>query len=139
MDVDADATPAWVDYGVDQVVVEKWVRRTWGDKVFESIEERTLRIVEEALELSQAEAHDKKEIREKLHLLVDRVFDKKPGEPYQELGGLIVTTLAYCAAKEVRLDKAAQTEIDRVHGFDREHFLKRQQEKIDAGVTARPE
>jgi hypothetical protein len=131
--------PAWADYGLDQIVVEKWVRRAWGDKVFDSIEERVLRLSEEALELAQAETHDKTLMRAKLHKLVDRVFDRKPGDPPQELGGVGVCLLAYCAAKEVRLDNAVRTEIDRVLGFDREHFIKRQLEKAEAGLGESPQ
>jgi NTP pyrophosphatase (non-canonical NTP hydrolase) len=134
--VDHDATPAWADYGLDQLVVEKWVRRSWGDKVFDSIEERVLRLAEEAIELAQAEAKNKPGMQAKLHKLIDSKFAKKTGDVMQELGGVGVCLLAYCAAKEVRLDTAVRREIDRVLGFDREHFVTRQQEKAEEGVTA---
>ena len=134
--VDED-NPAWVHYGLDQALVEKFVRVKFTDKVFESVEERCLRLVEEAIELTQAALPNRqKEVCGKLEMLIKRVFDRPPGDPEQELGGVIVTLLAYCALKEVRLDSAARHEIDRISGFDREHFELRQKDKQLAGVTA---
>ena len=72
------------------------------------------------------------------HKLVDAVFDKAKGEQNQEAGGVIVTLLAYCAAKGLRLDKLADDEIARIQKLPVEHFRKRQQAKADAGVAAPP-
>jgi hypothetical protein len=133
-----DETPTWISYGGDQAVVEQWVRTRFGDKVFESLEERALRVLEEGVELFDSEAKDREAARAKAHKLVDAVFDKAKGEQNQEAGGVIVTLLAYCAAKGLRLDKLADDEIARIQKLPVEHFRKRQQAKADAGVAAPP-
>ena len=136
---DDDNSPDWKGYGVDQAVTEQWVRTRFGDKVFESIEERTARICEEANELHQAEARDKVKARAVAHAIVDRVFDKASGVVEQEVGGVIVTTLAYCAAKGMRLDVLAGKEIARVMQDDPKKFKDKQAAKADLGIAMRPE
>ena len=109
------------------------------DKVFEAIEERTARVLEEAIELFDSEHRDREAARAQAHKMVDHVFDHAKGEVNQEAGGLIVTLLAYCGAKGVRLDKLADDEIARVMKMSKEHFVKRQQTKAAAGVAMLPE
>ena len=104
-----------------------------------SIEERTARICEEANELHQAEARDKVKARAVAHAIVDRVFDKASGAVEQEVGGVIVTTLAYCAAKGMRLDVLAGKEIARVMQDDPKKFRDKQAAKADLGIAMRPE
>ena len=134
-----DETPAWMNYGSDQAAVEAFVRTRWGDKIYDSLEERTARILEEAIELFDAEHKDRDAARAQAHKMVDHVFDHAKGEVNQEAGGLIVTFLAYCGAKGVRLDKLADDEIARVMKMSKEHFVKRQQTKAVAGVAIPPE
>ncbi len=31
-----DKMPDWKGYGIDQAVVERWIRKTFGDKIFET-------------------------------------------------------------------------------------------------------
>jgi hypothetical protein len=99
---DEEKSPDWKGYGIDQVVVEQWVRTTFGDKMFESKEERAARVLEEAVELYQVFGPGN---RAKAHKIVDMVFDKKVGELHNELGGLIVTLLAVCGNEGRRLCK----------------------------------
>jgi hypothetical protein len=130
-----DETPTWLSYGSDQTAIELFVRTRFGDKVFEAIEERTARVLEEAIELFDAEHRDRDAARAQAHKMVDHVFDQAKGEGNQEAGGLIVTLLAYCGAKGVRMDKLADAEIARVLKLSKEHFVKRQQAKAAAGVA----
>ena len=134
-----DKSPDWKGYGVDQIAVEAWVRSRFSDKVFENVDERTRRIVEEAVELQQAEARDQIKARAETHAIVDRVFDRAKGEIKQEVGGVIVTLLAYCALKEFRLDTLAGTEITRIMTTDPKVFKDKQNAKADLGVAKCPE
>jgi hypothetical protein len=134
-----DDTPNWLGYGSDQVEVEKFVRTNFGDKCFDDLEERTARVLEEAIELYDAEHKKRDAARAAAHKLVDHVFDQRKGSVNQELGGLTITALAYCAAKGVRMDKAAETEIRRVLSLSKEHFRKNQQAKASAGVALPPD
>ena len=120
--LDQDIKEAWPNYGVDQAVVEGWVRRTWGDAVMDSVEERVLRALEEQIELYQAEMIHNPEAEEKAHALVRHVFGRPPGKPEQEVGGVMVTMMAYAACRGVRLDELARREIDRIIAGDREAF-----------------
>ena len=126
---------AWGSYGLDQAVVEGWVRRTFGDKIMDNPKERATRVLEEALELSQAMDVPREEVLR----LVAVIYDHPVGEVPQEIGGLIVTLLALCAHRGVRLDDLAQREIARITLKDREDFRKRQDAKADLGVADRPE
>lgn len=77
----------------------RWLRLCFGQSK-DNLGERTLRIAEEALELAQAElVADGKNPRKLLHALVDQVCDKPVGEPFQELGGVMVTLGAYVMVK----------------------------------------
>ena len=134
-----DETPAWLTYGLDQAEVELWARSRFGDVVFESLSERALRVMEEGIELFDAETKDREAARQAAHKLVDVIFDKKKGDQNQEAGGCIVTLLAYCAARGARLDKLARDEIARIHALPSEHFKKRQVEKAALGAALRPE
>ena len=134
-----DETPVWLSYGTDQAAVEMFVRTRWNDKVFDSLEERTMRLMEEAIELFDAEHRDRDAARAQAHKMVDVVFDNARGDQNQEAGGVIVTLLAYCAAKGLRLDNLANTEIQRVMLLSKDHFKKRQQAKADAGVALPPD
>ena len=134
-----DETPSWFSYGADQAAVEQWVRTRFNDKVFDSLEERTLRVMEEAIELFDSEHKDREAARAQAHRLVDEVFNRPKGDQNQEAGGVVVTFLAYCAAKGVRADTLANAEINRIHKMPREHFKKRQLAKAEAGVALPPD
>ena len=67
------------------------------------------------------------------------VFDKPKGESRQELGGVIVTVLAYCANKELRLDEIASQEMARLNSADAQKMKAKHKTKVDLGVSIRPE
>ena len=133
---DEEKSPDWKGYGIDQAVVEQWVRTTFGDKMFESKEERAARVLEEAVELYQVFAPGN---RAKAHKIVDMVFDKKVGELHNETGGLIVTLLAVCCNEGLRLDEMANKEITRIKSLPGDGFRKKQRDKADLGVSMRAE
>jgi len=92
--------------------------------------ERVMRVLEEALELAQAEGVTSEEA----HRLTEYVFGRPLGDPLQELGGVRLTLLGYAAARGVSADEAELTELQRVLSKDPEHFRRRNAEKKAAGV-----
>ena len=136
---DDENGPDWRGYGVAQAVVKQWVRTRFNDKIMDSIDERVRRVAEEAIELMQAESRDKALAREEAHKLVDRVFDNPPGKPEQESGGVIVTMLAYCAARNLRFDKLAGIEITRIMESEPQTSGYKHNLKVDPRIALRPE
>ena len=132
---DEERSPGWDAYGLDQVVVEGWVRRTFGDKLMDNPVERGRRVLEEAIELFQTSGGSVEEAA----AIVKTVFGKPKGRLEQEVGGVIVTLLALCAHHGLRLDDVAKIEIERILSKDREDFRRKQAAKADLGIADRPE
>lgn len=115
-----------------QEAVLRWATSTFGVPAL-SIEERISRLLEEAIELAQAEGFSP----ERAHALIDHVYTKAPGEPVQEAGGVGVTLLAYCATAMFSADEAEALEFGRVLAIAPSHFRQRQNVKADNGVAVR--
>jgi hypothetical protein len=90
---------------------------------------RALRLLEESAEFGQAIGMT----REKAHQLIDYVFSRKAGEPYQELGGVGMCWIVACTAMGFDPSNVALTEIQRIESKPTEHFAKRNQDKNDLG------
>jgi hypothetical protein len=73
--------------------------------------ERARRFFEEATELAQAAGMS----REDAHRLVDYTYDKEPGDPFQEVGGVMVTLVVLAERLNINTYIAGWTEIDRCH------------------------
>lgn len=90
--------------------VSAWMQACFGETISADRAERNHRFLEEALELvqacgcSQAEAHQ----------LVDYVFGRPAGEAGQEVGGVMITLAALCAAHDLDLTTCAEEELSRI-------------------------
>lgn len=113
-----------------QKILWNWLQSVFGD-LATSKEERVARLLEEAIELAQAESFP----IEKISQLVDYVYSRPPGEPFQEVGGLSVTLLAYCQCVGISAYTAEDTELFRIYTHSAEHFRERQTRKAEAGVA----
>lgn len=102
-----------------------WCVECFGQEITHDVTERNHRFLEEALELVQATGATKSES----HQLVDYVFNRDIGEVNQELGGVMVTLAALSNAIGLRMEKAADTEVQRLWG---------KIEKIRAKQAAKP-
>lgn len=89
---------------------DEWMRTCFTDEITDDPKERNRRFLEEALELVQALNMSRYEA----HFMVDYVFDRDKGEPFQEVGGSILTLAALCTANKIDLMNAAETELARV-------------------------
>ena len=114
-----------------QVGVHHWCVAAFGDDHARSIEQRGIRMVEEAIEAAQA-AGCKPEM---VHKLVDFIFAKEPGNLAQEIGGVGVTLLALAQAATVDADAEESREFARVLSLPLEHFAKRNAVKNEAGFN----
>jgi hypothetical protein len=109
----------------------RWTRETFGDAVFNG-RERALRFLEEAIELVQAEGLTAADVAR----VLDHVYAKPPGEIRQEIGGVGITLLGYCAAKGVSADDSECAEAARVFAVDPAYFRQRHDAKARAGIAA---
>lgn len=113
-----------------QEQVRDWVVRCWGDGAV-SVNERVERFLEEAFELAQAEGI----LWPRLHQISCKVYDKEPGEPSQEVGGIGTTLLAYCAAKGISADECERRELTRILNKPVDHFRARHAAKVQSGLA----
>lgn len=91
--------------------VASWAIACFGVERAEDSRERNFRFIEEALELVQANGCTKEEAQR----ILEYVYNRPPGELYQEVGGVAVTLAALCAAARVDLQINAEREIARCH------------------------
>ena len=87
-----------------------WLLQTFGDKVAFNIATRNSRFLEESLELVQSTGL----CAEEAHMLVDWVFNRPTGEPFQEVGGVMVTLAALCLANDLDMYENGEKELDRI-------------------------
>lgn len=117
-----------------QVRATTWCRRAFGDEVVDSLHERAARILEEAVELYQAEGGNLSFAQN----IVEKVFSRPVGEPAQELAGVMVTTAIYAEVKHLSRSDLEMMEIVRVENMlaaNPEHFRRRHAEKQTLGMS----
>jgi hypothetical protein len=90
--------------------VETWMWKCFGQRIARDVLERCFRFYEEATELVQANGMT----REDAHLLVDYVYDRPKGEPYQETGGVMITLAALSSSTRIDMMAAGDDELARV-------------------------
>ncbi len=93
-----------------QSEVLPWLLKCFGEKISNDVTERNHRFLEEALELVQSCGCSASEA----HQLVDYVFSRPIGDPYQETGGVMVTLAAHGLAIGVDIHKAGSAELTRI-------------------------
>lgn len=113
-----------------QSEVGTWILRCFGWDVAMNRRERVSRLLEEAVELAQAENLPIAEADR----ILRHVYAKPPGDPAQEVGGVSITLLGYCAAAGLSADQCEYLELHRVLSLPPDHFRKRQNAKALAGV-----
>ncbi len=90
--------------------VKPWLLECFGAEISGDRMERNHRFLEEALELVQACGCTEIEA----HQLVVYVFGRPVGEPYQEVGGVMVTLAALCLAHGMDMHADGETELARI-------------------------
>lgn len=112
--------------------IAAWVRGTFGEEHAANAPERSIRTVEEALELAQACGVDV----ETLHRLVAYVFSRPVGTVEQEVAGCMVTLYATASAAGVDADAAFEVELARIHRPEIVERCRRRQSEKRAALIA---
>lgn len=92
-----------------QDCTEQWLTHCFGAEVLDDVQERNDRFLEEALELYQANGGSVRDASR----LIKYVFSRPRGEPFQEVGGVMLTLMGLCSALKMHLSRAARTELVR--------------------------
>jgi hypothetical protein len=108
-----------------------WVRSRLGEKALMDRQERAARLVEEAIELAQAEGVP--EIR--IVNVARRVYDRPVGEVEQEIGGIGVCLLAYCHASGFNFVTLTDREVTRIEKVPVEVSRAKHNAKVRAGTA----
>lgn len=93
-----------------QQEVRKWAVECFGELIANDKSERSHRFLEESIELVQALGCSQQEA----HQLVDYVYSRPSGEPLQEVGGVMTTLAALCAANMLDMEYAGDIELKRI-------------------------
>lgn len=88
-----------------------WLLKCFGSEIAKDILERNDRFIEESLELAQSLNYS----ADRAHALVDYVFNRDKGEPFQEVGGVMVTLAALCSATGLNMALDGETEFARIN------------------------
>lgn len=92
-------------------LAESWSRQVFGDQLWKlNPRIRTLRLLEEVLELAQANGVTPKQAAA-VHA---QVFSRPVGEPEKELGGVMITLACYCSTARADPEAAFLTEFGRI-------------------------
>lgn len=117
-----------------QRLVGEWCERCFGEEVASDPKERARRVLEEAIELAQAEGIAASFVQS----LTDHVYSRPPGNPAQEAGGVSVCLLAYCRAKYWNADDVEENELARILDKPPQEFEARQRVKSLVGLAKAP-
>lgn len=104
-----EGDPAETEAGF-QDRVGTWLLECFGPEVAGDITERGDRFLEEVLEILQAHGYDPGRVAP----LVAYVFGRAVGEPFQEMGGVMVTLAAFGHAAGIDMNQAGEAELARI-------------------------
>lgn len=107
--------------------VLNWLMDCFSQQVCRDTTERNHRFLEEALELVQSTGCTRSEA----HQLVDYVFDRPVGDPFQEVGGTAITLSALCSCIDIDQAEAGEAELARIS-------VPATMEKVRAKQAAKP-
>lgn len=103
--------PIHKPYDSFQKKTTDWALECFGEESVHSTQERFDRFIEESVEFAQSCGYTK----ENVLAMVDYVYNEKiPGEPNQELGGVMVTLAVLCEAVHLDMNSAGDLELQRV-------------------------
>lgn len=103
--------------------VRNWCVECFGKTTADDKPERVWRFLEEALELAQALGATPAEAKS----LIEYVFGRPSGEPEQEVGGVMITLAALCAACDIDMTTVAEQEYSRITSGEVMQGIRRKQ------------
>lgn len=108
-----------------------WAHDTFGNVALDP-RERTLRFVEEAIELAHAMGVD----IGTLDAIGDRVYRRPAGDPLKEMGQSLATLELLGEAMAIDIDAEATKEFHRVQSIPKEEWAKRHGAKVALGIAS---
>lgn len=102
--------------------IQQWLGKVFDAQTRNSVQERALRLCEEAIELAQALGTN----QQQLHKLIDYVYDRPVGSVGQEIAGTMVTLVAVACAAGCDLEGVTLAEADRI---ERPEIIKKIQDR----------
>lgn len=94
-------------------------------------DERAARLVEEAIEVAQAEGLS----LEVLQRIAERVYSRPAGKLAQEIGGLAITLDALAENCGLSVDQSANDELERILALPKDWWTRKHAEKVAAGTA----
>jgi len=113
--------------------VAEWVRTRIGADHMNS-RERSMRLLEEAVELAQAEGISWGLAAKQ----VAHVYDREPGEPSQEAAGVAICLLGWCASTSHTFEDLATKELARIEAKPLDQIRGSLARKADADLVTMP-
>lgn len=107
-----------------------WAHETFGDIALDP-QERTMRFVEEAVELAHAMGVDAATAK----AVVDRVFSRPAGDVSREVGQCVCTLELLSKAMNVDANHLADAEFARVQCIPKEEWARRHSAKVALGIA----
>lgn len=129
----AKCDPAGHWYGNLTARITKWVRDRLGERLLRDKWERSMRVLEEAMEVGQACGIS----RFQVFGLMVRVYGRPVGDLKQELAGLNVCLRALAASQMVGVEEVTLEEVDRIEKMDPVLLVRKQNEKAGLGLGLR--
>jgi hypothetical protein len=112
--------------------VSIWVADRFGLPCLLDTQERARRVLEEAIELAQAEGLSSEEV----YRLTNRTYSRPVGSPMQEAAGLGVCLFAWAAAHGTPLMQLVRLEIERIKTISKDRLRAKIAAKVAAGCAA---
>jgi NTP pyrophosphatase (non-canonical NTP hydrolase) len=109
----------------------QWAIAAFGRHVVHNFPERGMRVAEEAIELMQACLIP----REQAHKLVDRVYDKEPGDIRKEMKNLLLTFVVFAHMHGEDIEELLREELEYVESKPMSHWKERHLNKQSMGLT----
>lgn len=103
--------------------IRNWMLDCFNWTIANDTNERNHRFLEESLELVQSLGCTKEEVI----LLVEYVYNRPLGEPFQEVGGVMVTLAALCNCNNIDMRSASETETFRIESPEIMDKIRRKQ------------
>jgi putative ubiquitin-RnfH superfamily antitoxin RatB of RatAB toxin-antitoxin module len=120
-----------------QMAVYEWVQLAFGPEHANSLSQRSVRFLEEAIELYQAcncrGEMDPGVALQMAHKLLDYIFAKPVGVLHKEIGAVGLTLLSVAAAAEYNAEAEERMEVERVMAIDPAKMAERNRAKNEAG------
>ena len=107
-----------------------WAEETFG-RVALDPRERTMRFVEEAIELAHAIGLDAGTVE----AIIGRVYFRQPGTVPREIGQALATLELLAKAIGIDADKEATAEFYRVQSIPKEEWARRHAAKVAIGIA----